>query len=389
MEKLNEPNAVVSKLESIADLSDYIKLLQEYPSENCIFRGENTKFEKRLAGAFRNSGRFMPSIDKYYSKIGHRLSDIEKQNFIAFAQHHGLSTNLLDVTDNPLNALFFACQEAKENGYVYIFHDSDFIDITEIIEIFPKENIFDLFISGNPIVINKLHNLFAEKFENMRSVFRFTGDAFVAEGISDTNHLFCKLFCITRDKYFEKNKININTITNEEMLNNIRGDGAIRARELALDFYGVVDANREHFKTLFEAIGKDEVMSDVDITKILKDDSMYYIVFLLYCFKIENEKRNTKLLDYSEFLPAMIYRPKVTFERARLQQGYFIYMPYRSARGMYQDIMVELQNISPIQTVEVKRPVEILQELDNIGINSGTVYGDFDSIAKYIKEKRR
>lgn len=28
-----------------------------------------------------------------------------------------------------------------------------------------------------------------------------------------------------------------------------------------------------------------------------------------------------------------------------------------------------------------------MQELDNIGINLGTIYGDYDSIARYVNEK--
>ena len=82
---------------------------------------ENNRYEKRQASAFRKSGNFMQSINEYYSLIGHRISETERQNFLAFSQHHGLPTSLLDVTSNPLYALFFACHEAKENGYVYIF----------------------------------------------------------------------------------------------------------------------------------------------------------------------------------------------------------------------------------------------------------------------------
>jgi len=377
-------------LKSIEGLSDYIKLLEEYPSADFTFRGENSKYDARLAGAFRGKkqGRLIKSINEYYSTVGHRLSDIEKQNFLAFAQHYGLPTNLLDVTSNPLNALFFACHEAKENGYVYIFSNRDFIDITEIIEAFPREGVFDLFISGNPIAINKIHNSIREMFEGARGLFRFTGEAFVMEGSSYINQLFCKLYCITRDKYSEKNQNVISTVTYEELINRVKGDGVVRARELSLDFYKAVNAERELFEELREAVYKDDIMSDMSSSKIPVDDLMYYISFMLYCFRVEYRcKGNPDLKVYQELFPPMIYRPKITFERARQQQGYFVYMPYMAASGMYSDIEIEMHNVSHIQAIEVINPKQVLYELDNIGVNYGTIYGDFDSIAKYIKEK--
>lgn len=372
----------------IENLSEYVKLLESYPSSSYIFRGENALFDKRLAGAFRckKNKRFMNSIDEYYSAVGHRLTDIEKNNFLAFAQHYGLSTNLLDVTTNPLNALFFACNDSKEKGYVYIYPKM-FMDITEIVETFQTSSVFDLFVSGEERTIKVLHDRFREIFESTRSLMYFTGKSFIADGISHSNHLFCKVLCMARDMYHEKNTDkNIDNITYDELMANISGDGSILGADLKLGFYKAVDVERERFKKLFKAILEDDLMQD--IKKDEPCDLCYYIYFLLYCLRVEislgGERDYTK---YGDLFPPMVYRPRITFERARGQSGYFIYIPYRQSYGMYTGYEIEMGNISHVQAVEVKNPTKILTELDNVGVNLGTIYGDFDSIAKYIKEK--
>ncbi|MCL2592891.1 MAG: FRG domain-containing protein [Defluviitaleaceae bacterium] len=229
---------------TVNNLSHFIEIIKLFPnSENYFYRGENRNYGRtRLtASAFRDenvSSFFKLNVDEFYSEIGHRLSDIEKNDFLAFAQHHGLPTNLLDVTSNPLTALFFACYGSQGIACLYIFN-SKYIDIT-----------------GN------IHQL-----------------------------------------------------------------------------------QSEH-KEIFDPI-----------TDLINLDSL------------DNVLGNFNL----------IYKPKITFERARIQKGFFIYQLYSIDKKPYIPIYKSVLKISNTK--------EILTELDNIGVNLGTIYGDYDNIAKYIKEK--
>lgn len=177
--------SVINNDKPISDLSDYIKLLKGYPSSAYIFRGEHcfiekndeTKtpksHEKRLSGAFRKEEtvenrdsifvHFMKRVDEYYELIGHRLSDVEREHFIAFSQHHWLPTNLLDITSAPLVALFMACDGATNNGHVYIF-DKDYMDVTDILAGFAhsdtlEQDFIELLINDNRIAVEKFFAL--------------------------------------------------------------------------------------------------------------------------------------------------------------------------------------------------------------------------------------
>jgi len=111
---------------------------------------------------------------------------------------------------------------------------------------------------------------------------------------------------------------------------------------------------------------------------LLDNESCLYTMLLFYCCNID-----VIVGRCLHLFPSMMYKPKVTFDRARQQQGYFIYQGYFAINGN----MLHAQEIEHTHVIEIQNKDKILKQLDKIGINLGTIYGDYDSIASHLREK--
>lgn len=129
--------------------SDTLQKVANYEVKcRTFFRGNANKDWSLTPSIFRESNLFLKEHEFYHNTLIDRFSDFDASfsniDILVKMQHHGIPTRLLDVTENPLVSLYFACISEKDekgnelDGCIWILpvedknileHDSDFLDL--------------------------------------------------------------------------------------------------------------------------------------------------------------------------------------------------------------------------------------------------------------------
>lgn len=127
-DKITDSNKI--EITSVAQYIEKVnELLQDEDNGTLFFRGQENENWPVLPSIFRDNLLSIEHelLSEPLIRVPYDFKSMEKIEILAKYQHYGLSTRLLDVTTNPLVALYFACKEnAKDEEYGRVYFRQDY-----------------------------------------------------------------------------------------------------------------------------------------------------------------------------------------------------------------------------------------------------------------------
>ncbi|HFI0634335.1 TPA: FRG domain-containing protein [Streptococcus suis] len=402
------------KVITINSVSDYILHIKSSGDKSYYFRGENSVYPRRIPGIYRsenpaNKGeqfKYKKLLEvgtrEYYyelfEELGRGISAIRGNRFeqLLELQHYGAITNILDVSNNPLVALFFACYGNDSNdGKVYVYsplgdekhYFGHTISIMTALNFIPRNDI-DRFI----VTFMELEEVIPQD-SSMRQIFSrsFTIYDIISklkdELSSDTKEANTEQF---RKECFQLpfKKLNIKSVSGSVCIKRTEDE----AKKQILDF--------------LEKICPETIVQqyrDAGYTLKAYQDILLHNISEVCDKFLEQLNQNAGVREtlkypyaiYEDIQRSYVVKTAKINERIKNQRGAFIVPGYVSTKDKkVGDIQGEInasieKSIDIVQEVIIPQKVksEILVQLKKIGIDEGFIYPDIKHIADAVLEK--
>lgn len=357
---------------------------------NYYYRGEPRYYELRTPSLYLHENLTLNGSERYYKMLFNELGVdeyIDNSSLVrklAELQHYGAKTRILDITKNPLVALYFAVEkELDKPGYVYFFREESSYEkfdsghtvaIKSAINLMPKDTV-DKFLTIMPMFRNKINQNFY-KNDKLRMLFgddyflNFTTEK-LTEEIKDLGWEVKH----SEGAYYLDDGVGM-IIYLEELLDDEEKD---------LDFWNELYHDEENALSI--------------IADKINNIVVNFMELLNQRAKI-NEKLQYPLAIYNDMINSHIVNASKNTSRIKQQQGAFIY-PKFSCSSKYVEIKNDIHdsiqekgaklstNKTTQQSVEViKIPAghkeKIKEQLALIGITDGFIYPDIEHISKAL-----
>lgn len=322
------------KIENITQFIEYITNLKVEKSYSCFYRGHADKNFKMLPTIYRKNSRLITKEDLLIKEAilrnPYEFSQL-KSNFekLSLMQHYGFDTRLLDITENPLVALYFAVNSLfKKDG--------------EVLVLKIKNRNIKYYDSDTVSVLSAIATLSVKNFNNFDEEFKMLLLK-EAESNDEFKDLKSKL---------EKNKsFTITTVIN---------------------YMKSKYANKNTFNKIKEIFNQTSLIDDL-------------------IFNIQNEKAHFRRIVELKHFNNFIVCVKAKYDNKRIiaQQGAFLLFGIKDADKTKPAELKknEIEQIEDRIIIPSDKKETILDELDKFGINEEKLFPELSNSAKVIKKK--